>query len=289
MVFDGVIDGRGGEQGVEAASAGGGIVLGEDGFDDGFFCQRFAGLGRVLAFRLEEVDVEAQDVTVLDGVGDGVGVQLLLEQVCRGAHGSGGVLDLLLRGIGLKDGCAGEAEELGLGEERFDHLVVLAELRAVALVEDEDDALVLQRLQQFLVGGLAVFAALLVALAVFAQRQAELLDGGDDDLVGVVLRQQAAHEGGGVGVFFDAAFLELVEFLARLAVEVFAIHDKDALVDVVVFLEQGGSLEGGECLAAASGVPDVAVAVVFGYALDQVLHGIDLIRPHHHELLLARE
>jgi hypothetical protein len=126
---------------------------------------------------------------------------------------------------------------------------------------------VLQRFELFLVGGLAVLAALLVALAVFVQREAELLDGGDDDLVRVVLGEQAAHEGGGVGVFFDAAFLELVEFLPRLAVEVFAVHDEDALVDVVVFLEQGGSLEGGERLAAAGGVPDVAVAVVFVDAL----------------------
>jgi hypothetical protein len=55
---------------------------------------------------------------------------------------------------------------------------------------------------------LAVLAALLVALAVFVQREAELLDGGDDDLVGVVVGEQAAHEGGGVGVFLDAAFLE---------------------------------------------------------------------------------
>ena len=35
VVFDGVVDGGGGEQGVEAAPAGGGVVLGEDGLDDG--------------------------------------------------------------------------------------------------------------------------------------------------------------------------------------------------------------------------------------------------------------
>jgi hypothetical protein len=102
--------------------------------------------------------VEAQDVAVLDGVGDGVGVELLLEEVRRGAHGGLGVLDLLQGGIGLEDGRAGEAEELGLGEERFDGLVVLAKLRAVAFVEDEDDAFVLQRFELFLVGGLAVLA-----------------------------------------------------------------------------------------------------------------------------------
>ena len=60
-------------------------------------------------------------------------------------------------------------------------------------------------------------------------------------------------------------------------------------MDVVVLLQQRGSLEGGERFAAARGVPDVAVAVVFVDALDDVLHGIDLIRAHDHELLLARE
>jgi hypothetical protein len=47
----------------------------------------------------------------------------------------------------------------------------------VALVEDEDHALLAQRFQTFLV----------VALFAVVEREAELLDGGDDDLVGVVI------------------------------------------------------------------------------------------------------
>ena len=74
-------------------------------------------------------------------------------------------------------------------------------------------------------------------------REAELLDGGDNHFVRVVLGQQAADEGGGVGVFLDAAFLKAVELFPRLAVEVFAVHDEDAFVDVVVFLEQGEALK----------------------------------------------
>ena len=42
------------------------------------------GLGRFLPSRLEVVDMEAEDVSVLDGVGDRVGVELLLEEVFRG-------------------------------------------------------------------------------------------------------------------------------------------------------------------------------------------------------------
>jgi hypothetical protein len=47
VVFDGVIDGRGGEDGIEAASARGGIVLGEDGLDDGPLGNGLARLRRL--------------------------------------------------------------------------------------------------------------------------------------------------------------------------------------------------------------------------------------------------
>ena len=152
----------------------------------------------------------------------------------------------------------------------------------MAFVEDEDDAFVAKRRQDFLIGGLVVPLALFVALAGFIQRQAELLNGGDDDLVGVVLGKQAADEGGGVGVFFDATILELVEFLARLAVEILAIHDEDALVDMLILLEQGGGLEGGERFTAAGGAPDETIARVILYALHDIFHLIDLIWPHDH-------
>ena len=106
------------------------------------------GLRRVLAVGLVVVDVEAQDVAVLDGVGDRVLVQRLLEEVLRGLAASERRLRCCLYGgVLLEDGRAGEAEELGLGEELLDGLVVVAELRAVALVEDEDHALVAQRLE----------------------------------------------------------------------------------------------------------------------------------------------
>ena len=59
-------------------------MLVEDGVDDGLLGERFARLEGVLAFGLVVVDVEAEDVAVFDGVGDGVGVQLLLEEVLRG-------------------------------------------------------------------------------------------------------------------------------------------------------------------------------------------------------------
>ena len=53
--------------------------------------------------------------------------------------------------------------------------MVFAKLGAVALVEDEDDAFVAQRFELLFVGGLALSFLLLVTLAVFVEREAELL------------------------------------------------------------------------------------------------------------------
>ena len=282
MVFDGVIDGGGGEQGIELAPGGGGIVLGKDGLDDGAFGDGFAGLGQCFAcflLGLEVIDVELEDVLILDGVGDGVGVEFLLEKIRSGLVGGLLPLDLERAGVLLKDGRAGEAEELGLGEKLFDGLVVLSELGAVALVKNEDDALIPERHQLLLV----------VPFVGAIQGDAELLDGGDDDLVGVVIGEEAADEGGGVGVFLHAAFLEFVELLARLAVEILAIHDEEAFLDIWVVLQERGGFKGGEGLAAAGGAPDVAVAAVLIDAVHDLLHLIDLVRAHDHELLLASD
>ena len=71
---------------------------------------------------------------------------------------------------------------------------------------------------------------------------------------------------------FNAAFLKLVEFLAGLAAEVFAINDKQAFIDLRIVFQQRRGLERGERLAAARGVPDIAVARVI-FVFDDLLHG----------------
>ncbi len=86
--------------------------------------------------------MEAQDVAVFDGVGDGVLMQAALEQVVRGAVAGLLAFDLLIAGVLFEDRRASEAEQLCFREELLDGLVVLAELRAVAFVEDEHHALV---------------------------------------------------------------------------------------------------------------------------------------------------
>ena len=287
VIGDGVVDGRRGEQRIEAPIGGGGVVLFENRLDDGALRERVAGLGCALAIGLEVIDVESQHVAVVDGVGDRVLVQFLLEEVFSGLERLDVAVDLPDGGVLLEDRRSGEAEELRVGEERRDGFVGVAELRTVALVEDDGHALVAERGEEVGVFVLSSILAALVAFALLVEGQAKLLDRGDDDLVGVVVGEKPADQRGGVGVFLDAAFLEPVELLAGLAVEVLAVHDEEAFVDRVVGLEEGGSLEGGQRLAAAGGVPDVAVAAVLLDAFDDPLDGVDLIRPHHQQSLLA--
>ena len=83
--------------------------------------------------------------------------------------------------------------------------------------------------------------------------------------------------------------MEPIELLAGLAVEILAVDDEETLVDAVVGLEERRGLEGGERLARAGSVPDIAVAAVLINAVDHGLDGIDLVRAHHQELLLARD
>jgi len=85
-----------------------------------------------------------------------------------------------------------------------------------------------QRLQLFTIGG-AIAAG---------QRKGQLLNGGDDDLVGVAGGKQTSHQCGRVGVLLHTAFLKAVEFLPGLAVKVLAVHHEETFCDVGIAFEQ---------------------------------------------------
>ena len=277
VVGYGLGDGAGGEQGAEPAVRRGAVMPVEDGVHDGAAALVRAGARAMLALRAEIIHMEAEDVAVFDGVGDGVGMELAVENVFRGSETALLALGLPVLGVFLINGRAGEAEKLRVGEELADGAVVFAKLGAVALVKNKDHALVAQGRELFAPSGATARV----------QRQRQLLDGGDDDLVFVLGGEQPLHQRGGVGVLLHAVFLKLVELLPGLAVEVLAVHHKEALGDVRVALEQGGGLEGGQRLAAARGVPDVAVAVVAVDAVHDGLDRIDLVGAHHDELPLG--
>ena len=165
--------------------------------------------------------------------------------------------------------------------------MIFTELRAVAFVEDKDHPLVSEWFEPFFIGLFAFFLEFLAVLAVFIEGKAEFLDGGDDDLVGVVIGEQAADKRLGIGVLFDTVLLELIKLLARLPIQVLAVYDEEALFDLFFVFEQGGGLEGSQSLATSCGVPDVAVAAVLTDAVHDGFDGVDLVGAHHQELLLA--
>ena len=125
-------------------------MLVEDSLSDRLLGEGLPGLEGGGVLWLVVIDVETEDVLILDRVGDGVGVEFLLEEVLGGSQGGDVSLDLLDGRVVLEDRGASEAEELRVWEELLDGLVVLAELRAVALVEDEDHSLVSQLLEPLL-------------------------------------------------------------------------------------------------------------------------------------------
>ena len=80
VVLDRVVDRSGGQQRVEVSVSGRGIVLVEDGLSDRLLGEGLTGIEGGGVPWLVVVNVEAENVPILDRVGDGVGVELLLER-----------------------------------------------------------------------------------------------------------------------------------------------------------------------------------------------------------------
>jgi hypothetical protein len=225
--------------------------------------------------RVDVVDAKRQHVLVVDGIDDGVGVQLVAKGLRGGAPqrvaGGAGVLG--------KDGRAGEAEQVIALEHPGDFGVHVAELAAVAFVEDHHHMRVIHRV-----------------LLVLGHEAGKLLDGGDDDARVRVFQLPLQHRRGRVRV--GRAFLEALVFAHGLVVQILAIHHEQHLVDVRQASRQLRRLEAGQRFAAAGGVPDVAarrhraqllVIGGGGNALQDALGGHDLVGPHHQQLAIHIE
>ena len=154
-------------------------------------------------------------------------------------------------------------------------LVHITELAAVALVKDDHNVLLVDLMPR-----------------IFLDEGRQLLDGGNDDMCFRVFQLAFQNRGAGVGVC--RSLLEAVILFHSLVVQVLAVYHKQHLVDVGQLRYQPCRFEGGQRLAGASGVPDVAAAldgailfVVVG-DLDTVQYPLgcrDLIRAHHHQHL----
>ena len=202
-----------------------------------------------------------------------------MQLVAEGLRG-GAQLDVPAgAGVGREDRCAREPEEVVVAEGLGDGRVHVPELATVTLVEDEDH-----------VPGVDG------VLAVAPHEVGELLDRGDDDARIRVVDLPAQLVGGLVRG--DRPVGEAVVLLDGLVVQVLAVDDEDDLVDPLHPGGQLGGLEGGEGLARAGGVPDVAAAghgagLLVGRRredpLEDRLGRGDLVGPHDQQLLRGGE
>ena len=221
--------------------------------------------------RLDVIHTEWQHILVVDGINDGVGVQLVAERLRRGeiAWISGASC------VDCKNRRSSKAEQVVLFEIVDNGFMHITELAAVALVKDDHNVLLVNFVSRILL-----------------DEGRQLLDGGNDDMRFRVFQLAFQNRGAGVGVC--RSLLEAVILFHSLVVQILAVYHKQHLVDVGQLRCQPRRFEGGQRLAGASGVPDVAAtldgAILFVVVgdLDAVQYPLgcrDLIWAHHHQHL----
>ena len=226
---------------------------------------------RLCVHRLDVVHTERQHILVVDGIHDGVGVQLVAERLRRGeiAWISGASC------VDCKNRRSCKAEQVVLFEIVNNGLVHITELAAVALVKDDHNMLLVDLMPR-----------------IFLDESRQLLDGSNDDMSFRVFQLAFQNRGAGVGVC--RSLLEAVIFLHGLVVQVLAVYHEQHLVDIGQLRCQPCRFERSQRLAGASGVPDVAAAfdaailfVVVGDldAIQNPLRCRNLVGTHHHQHL----
>ena len=221
--------------------------------------------------RLDVVHTERQHILVVDGIHDGVGVQLVAERLRCGEIARVGRASC----VDCKNRRSCKSEQVVLFEIVNNGLVHITELAAVALVKDDHNVLLVDLMPRILLN-----------------EGRQLLDGGNDDMSFRVFQLAFQNRCTGVGVC--RSLLEAVILFHSLVVQILAVYHKQHLVDVWQLRCQPCRFEGGQRLAGASGVPDVAAAldaailfVVVG-DFDAVQYSLgcrDLIWAHHHQHL----
>ena len=226
---------------------------------------------RLCVHRFDVIHTERQHILVVDGIHDGVGVQLVTERLRRGeiAWISGASC------VDCKNRRSGKAEQVVLFEIVDNGFMHITELAAVALVKDDHNMLLVDLMPR-----------------IFLDEGRQLLDCSNDDMCFRVFQLAFQNRGAGVGVC--RSLLEAVILFHSLVVQILAVYHKQHLVDIGQLRCQPCRFEGGQRLAGSSGVPDVATAlnaailfVVVG-DLDAVQYPLgccDLIWAHHHQHL----
>ena len=156
----------------------------------------------------DKIHPEGQHVFIVNGVHDGIGVQLVAKGLLRGHK----LRIAATAGIDGKNRRTGEAKEVILFEALDDIRMHFAKLGAMAFVKNNHSLLLVNRM-----------------LGVFLDEGGQLLNGGDDDMSIVIL--QLLLELGGAGIAIGSALFKAVIFLHGLVIQILAVYYKKHLVD----------------------------------------------------------
>ena len=181
---------------------------------------------RLFPHRIDIVDAERQDIAIVDRVHDRIGMQLVAEDLRRRPR----VRPPRARGIRREDRRAREAEKMIPAEAPRDRRVHISELRPVALIENQHDMLLIDRM-----------------LPMLLDEDRELLDRRHDDAAGSVAELLCEHLRRRIAV--RRALLETVVLLHRLIIEILAVDDEEHLVDAGQRRRELRRLERGQGLA----------------------------------------
>ena len=118
----------------------------------------------------------------------------------------------------------------------------IAELAAMALIEDDDNLFIRHGMPRILL-----------------DERAQLLDGRDDDARIAVLQLPFEDRRGRIAV--RRALFKTVVLLHRLIVEILPVYDEEHFIDIRKARRKLGSLKGSQRLAAARRMPDIAAAL----------------------------
>ena len=230
---------------------------------------------RLGVHRFDVVHPEGQYIFVVNGVHNGIGVELIAKSLlCRAEYGI-----LAYACIDCKDGRAGKAEQMVLLKVFGNGLMHIPELTPVALIKNDNNSLIKNAVSDVLL-----------------DKGGELLNGGDNDSCIVILQLALQNRRRGVAV--GSSLFKAVIFPHRLIVQILAVHNEKHFVDVVQLGSKLRRLERGQCFAATGGVPDVPAAcygavflIIVGdlNAVQNALGGDDLIWPHHQQHIFRRK
>ena len=230
---------------------------------------------RLALHRVDVINAKRQHIAVVDGVHNRIGVELVAEKLRRRPRRR----LARARRIRRENRRSRKAENMILLERLRNRRVHIAELRAMALIENQHDMLAVNRVR-----------------LVLLDEHGKLLNRHDDDPRRIIRELSREHARRRIAV--RRALFKAVVLPHRLIVKILAINHEEHLVDIRKPCGTLRRLERSQRLARTRRVPDIAAALDLAPSLvirrdldarQNALRCRNLVRAHEHQHLFRRK